>query len=173
LKGKLENSSDKYFISNGEYYWPSGQKYIGKFNEDHNFHSQNEKSTLITELFTYVGEFEDGLPNGDGEIKWKNGDIIKGKFIKGKIFDNAYVKSNNISFEGRYTSSILNGFIKNIKISNSDKQIENQLNIVEGKIQEEKLKFGDNEIEITNENQTNLGIFDHCLSSCFCSMISI
>ena len=153
LKGKLENSSDNYFISNGEYYWPSGQKYIGKFNEDHNFHSQNEKSTLITELFTYVGEFEDGLPNGDGEIKWKNGDIIKGKFIKGKIFDNAYVKSNNISFEGKYTSSILNGFIKNIKISNSDKQIENQLTIVEGKIQEEKLKFGDNEIEITNENR--------------------
>jgi hypothetical protein len=49
-KGKLENSLDKYYLSNGEYSWPSGQKYIGEFNKDNNFHSKEGISILILQI---------------------------------------------------------------------------------------------------------------------------
>ena len=153
-KGKLNKSSDKYFLSNGEYTWPSGQKYLGSFNNYNIFHSENEKSTLITKDFTYEGGFENGLPNGEGEIKWKNGDIIHGKFMRGKIFGNTFVKINNVSFEGNYIYSILDGYIKNIKILDSDKQLgNNQFTIIKGKIQENIIKYDENVFEITEEDR--------------------
>ena len=153
-KGKLDNFSDKYYLSNGEYTWSSGQKYIGTFNKDNNFHSENEKSTLITNDFTFEGKFENGLPNGECEIKWKNGDTIQGKFIRGKMFGNTFIKINNISFEGNYVYSILDGYIKNIKILDSDKQLDNnQFTIIKGKIEENTIKYDNNVFDITEEDK--------------------
>ena len=154
FKGNLDNSNDKYYLSIGEYNWPSGQKYIGKFNDEYNFHSDEEKSTLITKDFTYEGGFKYGLPDGDGEIKWNNGDIIKGKFIKGNLFGNVYVKTNNINFEGNYIYSIIDGPIKNIHMNNDEKLLwNNQFTVIEGKIQEPKIMYNEKEIELTEENR--------------------
>jgi len=33
----------------------------------------------------YVGEFKDGVPNGKGIYRWKNGDIYEGDWLKGKM----------------------------------------------------------------------------------------
>ena len=153
-KGKLENSLDKYYLSNGEYSWPSGQKYIGEFNKDNNFHSKEGISILTNGDITYEGRFKNGLPDGEGIIKWKNGDIIKGKFFDGKIYGDAYIKKNNMSFEGNYLYSILDGYIKNIQIENSDQQIENnQLTVIKGKIEEDEIKFRNNTFKISEEKK--------------------
>ena len=153
-KGKLENSLDKYYLSNGEYSWPSGQKYIGEFNKDNNFHSKEDISILTNGDITYEGRFKNGLPDGEGIIKWKNGDIIKGKFFDGKIYGDAYIKKNNMSFEGNYLYSILDGYIKNIQIENSDQQIENnQLTVIKGKIEKDEIKFRNNTFKISEEKK--------------------
>ena len=153
-KGKLDNFNDNYYLSNGEYNWPSGQKYIGKFNNENIFHSKEEKSTLTTKDYTYEGGFQYGLPDGEGEIKWNNGDIIRGKFIKGNLFGNVYVKTTNLSFEANYIYSIIDGYIKNIQINNEEKQLgNNEFKIIKGKIQEEKIIYNEKEIELTEENK--------------------
>ena len=153
-KGKLDNINDNFNLTNGEYNWPSGQKYIGEFNKENFFHTKENKSTLITKDFTYEGGFQYGIPDGEGEIKWNNGDIIRGKFIKGNLFGNVYVKTNNISFEGNYVYSMIDGYIKNIQINNDEKQIENnQFNVINGKIQERKIIYDGKEIELSEENR--------------------
>ena len=160
-KGKLENSSDKYYLTKGEYSWPSGQKYKGEFNKENNFHSKEGISILTNGDVTYEGPFKNGLPNGEGFIKWKNGDIIKGKFIDGKIYGGAYIKKNNVSFEGNYLYSILDGYIKNIQIENSDQQLgNNQLVIIKGKIKENEIKFKGNIFKISEENKSLVSPMD-------------
>ena len=153
-KGKLENSLDIYYLSDGEYSWPSGQKYIGKFNKDNNFHSEEEKSILTFGDLTYEGKFQNGLPNGEGIIKWQNGDVIKGKFVNGKIYGDVYIKKDNVSFEGNYLYSIIDGYIKNIQIENSEQQLENnQLTVIKGKIEEDEIKFNGKIFKLTDENR--------------------
>ena len=153
-KGKLDNINDNYYLLNGEYNWPSGQKYMGEFNNENCFHSKENKATLITKDFTYEGGFQYGLPDGEGEIKLNNGDIIRGKFVKGNLFGNVYIKTNNISFEGNYIYSVIDGYIKNIKINNDEKQIgNNQFTILNGKIQEKKLIYDGKEMELSEENR--------------------
>ena len=160
-KGKLDNLNDNFYLSNGEYNWPSGQKYIGEFNNENFFHSKENKSTLITKDFTYEGGFQYGLPDGEGEIKWNNGDIIKGKFVKGNLFGNVYVKTNNISFEANYIYSMIDGYIKNIQINNDEKQIgNNQFNVIKGKIQEKKLMYDGKEIELSEEDRYIVSEYD-------------
>ena len=153
-KGKLDNINDNFNLTNGEYNWPSGQKYIGEFNNENFFHTKENKSTLITNDFTYEGGFQYGIPDGEGEIKWNNGDIIRGKFVKGNLFGNVYMKTNNVSFEGNYVYSMIDGYIKNIQINNDEKQIENnQFNVINGKIQERKIIYDGKEIELSEENR--------------------
>ena len=152
--GNLDNISSKFYLSKGEYSWPSGQKYFGKFNKDNIFNTEGEKSILIINDFTYEGPFDNGLPHGEGEMKWNNGDYIKGKFVNGKFYGNTFLKKNKITFEGNYIYSIIDGYIKNIKIEDSEKQIENeQLNIIKGKINETEIKFNGKIIQLSEENR--------------------
>ena len=153
-KGKLENISNKFYLVEGEYFWPDGQKYIGKFNHENTFHSDGDISTLIFQDFTFKGRFENGLPNGQGELIYKNGDIIKGKFINGKLYGEAFIKKDNISFEANYIYSMIDGYIKNIQFVNTDEQINNnQFTVIKGKIKENEIKFKGKTIQLTEENR--------------------
>ena len=156
FKGELKKSSNKYFLEEGEYEWPDGQKYIGKFNEN-NFEG-NEDAEIIYKDWTYKGGFKSGKPFGKGDITWKDGNYIKGNFEKGKIFGETKIKMNDITFEGNYTSSIINGPINNLNtiIDNHFYQISN-LSISKGSIDENLLDIKkDNEEEFKLElNQTN------------------
>ena len=94
FEGNLEQDSNKYCLEDGEYKWPSGQIYKGKFNKN-NMLRNNYKSILIIEpkqIYIYEGEFKDGKLCGKGEIIWDNGDEKKGFFIKGKINGKTFVK---------------------------------------------------------------------------------
>ena len=160
-KGKLENISNNYYLIEGEYNWPDGQKYIGKFNNENNFNSNGDKSILTFGDITYNGGFENGLPNGEGELIWKNGDTIKGKFINGKLYGNAFIKKDNISFEGNYIYSIIDGYIKNIKFENNDVLNNNQFTVIKGKISEDEIKIKGKSIKITEENKNLISKKDY------------
>ena len=140
FKGKLKKRSNIYLLDEGEYEWPDGQKYIGKFNENNNFEGDENSKIIYGNKWVYKGCFKDGEPNGKGEIKKENGDYIKGNFEKGKIFGEAKIKKDDIIFEGNYISSIINGAINNINatLNNHNFQIA-QLTINKGVIQEENL----------------------------------
>ena len=156
FKGELIQDGNKYYFYSGEYSWPSGQKYEGKFNDNYNFHSEEENSSLITKEYTYNGKFKYGIPSGEGEIKWENGNIIKGIFLNGKYHGNTYIKNDNISFEAKYINSIIVEYIKNIKILNQDTPIIDKLNIEKGKIKESTINIDNNTIVLTEENRTLL-----------------
>lgn len=87
----------------GVHTWPSGDRFEGEW---YNFQKKNG-----TEAFAngdvYTGAYEDGMPQGQGQYKWKNGALYIGQFHKGlkqgsgkwkKDVDNP--KSNE--YEGQY-----------------------------------------------------------------------
>ena len=141
FKGELKKKANKYVLDEGEYEWPDGQKYKGKFNEKNNFEG-NEDAEIYVNEWNYKGGFKDGEPNGKGDITWKNGDYVKGNFEKGKIFGETNIKKKDIIFQGNYTSSIINGTISNINtlINEHNYKISN-LTIKKGSIEEDNLDF--------------------------------
>ena len=74
----------------GEYNWPSGQKYLGKFDDKNNF--EGDKAIISNNNFSFKGQFNNGNPNGYGEILWENGDYVKGNFKEEKINGHAEIK---------------------------------------------------------------------------------
>jgi len=157
FKGNLGHDSNKYWLEDGEYKWPSGQIYKGKFNKNNMFEN-NSKSKLIIESkqnCTYEGGFKDGKPFGKGEIKWDNGDEIKGFFEKGKINGETIVKKNNITFKGDYNSSLINGDMNDINVKINGKNYEiKKISIHKGKIEDNILDIK----EEKNDNSENLKI---------------
>ena len=99
LKYSGEFVDDKY-EGIGEFYYESGDYYIGKF-------SDGKKSGRGTEFYRngelkYEGEFAYDKYEGDGKYYDTNGDLYRGKFFDGKfkgvIFDkNGNIKSNKKS----------------------------------------------------------------------------
>ena len=152
--GKLKLVSNKYLLDEGEYKWPNGQIYIGKFNEKNNFEGDEETRLIYENIWEYKGGFKDGKPFGNGKISWKNGDYIKGYFENGKIYGETYIKLNGISFKGNYTYSIINGTINNINISNNNHTYKiSKLTINKGNIQEDFFDFCD---EMNNNHKVKL-----------------
>ena len=156
FKGELGKDKNKYWLKDGVYEWPSGQKYIGKFNSNNMFEGDSDSKIIIETKqnnFTYVGGFKNGKPYGKGEIKWDNGDEIKGTFIKGKINGKAIVKKNNITFNGDYNFSLINGDMDDIKVKINGKNYEiKKISIHKGIIENNILDIIDEE----NSNSENL-----------------
>lgn len=44
----------------------------------------NGRGKLITEEYVYEGQFKDNLFNGDGIIRYHNGEIFQGSFVEGE-----------------------------------------------------------------------------------------
>ena len=156
--GKLGNDSNKYWLEEGEYEWPSGQKYKGKFDTNNMFENNSDSKLVIPSKqknCTYEGGFKDGKPYGKGEIKWDNGDDIKGFFVKGKIKGETIVKKNNITFKGDYNFSLINGVMNdiNVKINGQNYEIK-KISIHKGKIEDNILDI----IEEKNDNSENYKI---------------
>ena len=63
-------SDDYCSLKNGKYFWPNNQKYLGEFDEQNRF-STNEE--------------------GIAELTFSNGDIFKGEFEKGKITEGTFI----------------------------------------------------------------------------------
>ena len=160
-KGELKKDakSNKYFLDEGEYEWPSGQKYIGKFNEMNTFKEDENIKIIFKDEITYNGRLKNGKPFGKGDIKFDNGDYIIGNFENGKIFGETNIKKNNIVFKGNYVNSIIKGEIKdiNITINKNNYKISN-LTINKGAIEEDYLNIEDDnnnkvEIKLNDENK--------------------
>ena len=158
FKGELGKDSNKYWLKEGEYEWPSGQKYIGKFNKNNMFEGNSDSKLIIKSsknFFTYEGEFRDGKPDGKGEIRWDNGNEIKGFFVKGKINGETIVKKNNITFKGNYNFSLINGDMNDIKVKINGQNYEiKKISINKGRIEDNILDV----IEEKNGNSENLQI---------------
>lgn len=49
------------------------------------------------ELWHYIGNWEDGLPNGEGAVYFENGNILKGTFSQGDLVDGMQYSVSGIS----------------------------------------------------------------------------
>ena len=162
FKGELkkdENNNNAYLLDEGEYEWPSGQKYIGKFNEKNTFKDNEDLKIIFKNKCTFSGRFKNGKPLGKGDIKWDNGDYIIGNYQGGEVFGETNVKKNNIILKGNYINSIINGEIKdiNITINQNNYKISN-LTINKGIIEENYLNIEDDEnnkvkVQLNDENK--------------------
>ncbi len=74
VDGNFEISSGKNLI------FKSGVQYQGKVEND----KAQGKGKLVTENYTYMGEWADGKPNGEGQIVFKDGSSYKGGILDGK-----------------------------------------------------------------------------------------
>ena len=90
--GTLKFHKNKYYLEKGEYEWPSGQKYLGKFDENNNFDGDSE--IVLDNNCKFKGFFRNGKPNGKGEFLWENRDYInefkqdKYSELKSTVMDN-------------------------------------------------------------------------------------
>ena len=82
----------------------------------HNISSESDGKIYVSPLrpnfhhyqFTYTGDFENGLPNGEGNIKFENGDIYEGEFYNGKIEGIGKMTFQNGSvYEGEFETTPL------------------------------------------------------------------
>ena len=136
--GVLNIDNHKYTLEVGEYIWPSGQKYLGNFNEKNNFEGNSKLIMENKNKWEFRGVFQNGAPNGYGELFWENGDYIKGNFNNGKILGMAYIKMNNNVFEGIYINSIIKESFNNIYITNKNKNYKiSKISINKGIINED------------------------------------
>ena len=110
---KKADEEEKYYLVDGQYDWPSGQQFIGKFKEN-KFHT--EKGELkFEDNSIYNGEFKEGFIEGNGVYENQNGEKIGGYFEKGEIKKDIKFKSKNIYFEGDIKNSIKRFNIKFLK----------------------------------------------------------
>ena len=152
-----DEKNNKYNLDIGEYNWPSGQKYLGKFDDKNNF--EGDKAIISNKNFSFKGHFNNGNPNGYGEILWENGDYVKGNFKEEKINGHAEIKKNGISFEANYKNSIMNGAFSNIKISKNNHNFKiSKISINKGIINDDFFDIEDeegktNQIELSKEDK--------------------
>jgi hypothetical protein len=173
FKGELKiDSNNRYWLMEGEYIWPSGQKYIGTFNDKNNFEG-NEKSKIIFDnKCTYEGNFKNGEPNGKGKISWENGDNIEGNFIDGKVCGETSIKKNTISCTGTFINSLIKGTINNIRTNiNKHNYKISSITIKNGTIEDEILNIEDDkdqkiEVKLNEENKKILSEDNYKMFEC-------
>ncbi len=73
----------------------------------------------------YIGELNDkSIINGEGILNFKNGKIIQGNFLNGKLNGKGkYIDEDGTIYEGIFENGILNGNGKIIKINDNNKKI--------------------------------------------------
>lgn len=76
--------------------------------------------------FTYVGNFSDGLPEGDGKIVFDNGDKYEGEFYEGKIEGEGTMTFKNGSvYKGEFETIKVDDLTSTYKVKTIDKTIDN------------------------------------------------
>jgi hypothetical protein len=62
------------------------------------------------ENYTYIGEWLNDLPNGQGEEKWKDGTYYKGDFLNGaKHGKGSYLFPDGTIYEGYFKQDLFQG----------------------------------------------------------------
>ena len=62
----MKISGNKYMLTEGEYTWPHGQKYKGKFEK--NRFNDDKGELFYPDQSKYIGGFKDGLFDGYGKF---------------------------------------------------------------------------------------------------------
>jgi len=107
FKGQFdENDKPIIYLLDGEYEWPSGQKYIGKFNKDNQLDSDGEEVELIfRNEWKYKGTFKNGKLD-HGIFTWINkGEkeySLDAYFSEGKIKGNTIIKWGDSEIKGTF-----------------------------------------------------------------------
>ena len=122
FNGQVKNFvGNKYMLIEGEYNWPNGQTYKGKF-EKNRFNDENGELNY-DDTRTYKGGFKMGLFEGKG-IFTQNNDILEAFFLKGQIKNDVYMKTRNFTFEGKKIDLINELYIKIFKIKTNSHSYE-------------------------------------------------
>jgi hypothetical protein len=95
---------------------------------------------------TYTGNFQDGLPDGDGKYIYKNGDIFEGRWKAGKKEGKGKFK---YTLNGK--KSTISGYWKNdLYVGNTDPDLEYNVTSVSGIIDHKvERQDGENKVIIT------------------------
>jgi hypothetical protein len=100
----------------------------------HNISSESDGKIYVSPLrpnfhhyqFTYTGDFENGLPNGEGKIKFENGDIYEGEFYNGKIEGIGKMTFQNGSvYEGEFETTPLDSLNSTYNVKTKNQTIQN------------------------------------------------
>ena len=133
LKGDCQNGEGELKSEEGHYI---GNFKNGKFegkgtlsNISYEFENELYASPLRPNFhddqFTYVGNFSDGLPEGDGKIVFDNGDKYEGEFYEGKIEGEGTMTFKNGSvYKGEFETIKVDDLTSTYKVKTIDKTIE-------------------------------------------------
>ena len=151
------NKGKEYTLIKGEYKWPSGQIYTGKFEKNY----KSEGILIYQNGYTFNGHFLNEQFEGKGEFRWNNEDYIKGNFKNGYINGEATVNLGNKFIKGNFTDSQPNGEIEeyNINLNNHHFKFP-KFHIFDKEIVEDKiiLQKDDNNIILNNQIYGNLKV---------------
>lgn len=70
----------------------------------------NGRGTLQTDQFVYEGEWKEGKPHGQGEIRYKDGTVYIGSFVEGKPYgEGELVDAEGFIYRGRFVDGLFEG----------------------------------------------------------------
>ena len=108
FKGEIKITDNDAHLVKGEYKWPSGQIFKGKFLQNNN----KDEGILTYNGCTYDGKFNNEKFDGNGEFRWNKNEYIKGEFKEGKIYGEAILQKNDYFIEGNFNNLKPEGKIK-------------------------------------------------------------
>ena len=89
---------------------PNGTKYVGEWKRFETGLKRHGHGVYTGEDFVYVGEFEEDLFNGQGEIKYNDGSSYKGDFRKGTITGKGkLIFADGSSYVGQFRDGKMHG----------------------------------------------------------------
>lgn len=66
--------------------------------------------SLEEDDYTYIGMFSEGLFDGEGKIKYKNGETFQGIFKAGNRISGVHVMIDGSYYDGQYLNNVPHGF---------------------------------------------------------------
>ena len=72
--------------------------------------NENQKVNLTIKKGEYIGYVKNGVPNGNGVIRYNNGNVWEGNWVNGKPFKgDGFIYYTNAKYEGHIDNSMRNG----------------------------------------------------------------
>ena len=154
FKGEIKITDNDAHLVKGEYKWPSGQIFKGKFLQNNN----KDEGILTYNGCTYDGKFNNEKFDGKGVFKWNESEYIKGEFKEGKIYGEAILQKNDYFIEGNFNNLKPEGKIKLFKMKEDiHNYIIENFNFENENIKESELKVKKDGEEIVLNNRRNEG----------------